>query len=83
MILIGAYLLNKKANENNSEEVINEINAKKEEIENLNSQMETIKKEKEAQIDKELSEKQMKLDNIDEELDRLEKERIDEVALKI
>ena len=83
MILIGAYLLNKKANENNSEEVINEINAKKEEIENLNSQMETIKKEKEAQIDKELSEKQMKLDNIDEELDRLEKERIDEVDLKI
>ena len=93
LILIGAYLLNKKVN-NPTAEVEKEIEAKQTELDNINtklSQMEQDKKEeldkleveKNREIDEKLSEKQAELDNIDEKLSKLEEEKTQEINQKL
>lgn len=93
LILIGAYLLNKKVN-NPTAEVEKEIEAKQAELDNINttlSQMEQDKKEeldkleveKNKEIDEKLSEKQAELDNIDEKLSKLEEEKTQEINQKL
>ncbi len=82
IVLIGAYLLNKKANEQ-EKSISDELQAKKDEIANIDEKLAQMEKDKEDEINEKLSEKQKELDNIDETLDKLEEERIREVDEKI
>ena len=93
LILIGAYLLNKRAS-NPTAEVQKEINAKQKELDNIDeklSQMEQdkkaeldqLEKEKTEEINKNLSDKQEELDNINTKLDEMEKEKTEEINNKL
>ena len=82
LVLIGAYLLNKKANAQ-EDNISDELQAKKNEIANIDEKLAQMEKDKEAEITQKLSDKQKELDNIDETLDRLEAERIAEVDERI
>lgn len=82
LVLIGAYLLNKKV-KSQEENISDELQAKKDEIARIDEKLTQMEKDKEEEINKKLSDKQKELDNIDKTLDKLEAERIAEVDEKI
>ena len=75
LILIGAYLLNKKAN-NPTEEIQKEIDSKQEELNNINSKLSKMEKDKKNELEQ--LEKNKK-----EQLERLEKEKNREIDKKL
>ena len=93
LILIGAYLLNKKAS-NPTEDIQKEIKKKEEELNNISSklskmeedkkiELEKLEKEKTDEINKNLENKKEELANINSKLDEMEKEKRDEINKKL
>lgn len=85
LILIGAYLLNKKVN-NPSAEIEEEIIEKQSELDNIEEKLSKMESDKQAEldnleeqknreIDEKLRTKREELENIDEKLSRMEEEK--------
>lgn len=81
LTLIGAYFVYKSLKEKDS--TSEEIEQRKQELENLDEKLAQKEAEKEEEINKKLSDKQEELDNIQQKLDDMEAERIAEVDNKI
>lgn len=81
LTLIGAYFLYKSLKEKDS--TPEEIEQRKQELENLDEKLAQKEAEKEEEINKKLSDKQEELDNIQQKLDDMEVERIAEVDEKL
>ena len=79
---IGVYLLNKKVKQQ-EESVSEELQAKKDEIENIDAKLKQMEKDKEKEINQKLAAKQKELDGIDETYKRLEKSKNSELDLKL
>lgn len=93
LIVVGAYLLNKKV-DNPSEEIQKEIDEKQNELDNIDetlskmeadkkAELEKLEEEKTIEIENNLKHKQEELDNIDETLDKLERERTELIDIKL
>lgn len=81
LTLIGAYFVYKSLKEKDS--TPEEIEQRKQELENLDEKLAQKEAEKEEEINKKLSDKQEELDNIQQKLDDMEAERIAEVDEKL
>ncbi|MDO9044877.1 MAG: hypothetical protein Q7U35_06180, partial [Methanobacteriaceae archaeon] len=74
LIIIGAYFLNKKANQGENE--INEkLKGKNEELANIDGKLKEMEEEKVKEIDIKLKEKENQLANLDVKLEEKEKEK--------
>lgn len=93
LIAIGAYLLNKKAN-NPTDEIQEEINKKEKELNNIDeklskmeadkkAELEKLEEEKTIEIENNLKDKQEELDNINEKLTQMEEEKTQEINQKL
>ena len=81
LTLIGAYFVYKSLKEKDS--TPEEIEKRKEELENIEEKLSKMEADKEKEINQKLAVKQEELDNIQQKLDDMEAERIAEVDNKI
>lgn len=83
LIIIGAYFLNKRIS-NPTEEIQQELDSKQEELDNINSKLSQMEKEKKAELDKLEKDKKTELNNLErektEEIDKKLAEKKDELA---
>ncbi len=81
---IGTYLLYKKVN-NQEENISEELQAKKDEIDNIDEKLKEMEAQKEKEIDSKLSEKNQEIKDLDKEINHLKQELVlarDEVEIQ-
>lgn len=79
---IGVYILNKKVKKQ-EENLSEELQAKKDEIDNIDEKLKQMEKDKEEEINQKLAAKQKELEGIDDTYKRLEESKNNELNLKL